>query len=411
MKILIVGGGGREHALATAFAKEQADVTLAPGNAGSATQFPCIAPYPTAIRLWCEKQQPDFVVIGPEKPLAEGLSDHLTALSIPCVGPSQAAARIETSKVFAKELMAEYGVPTAKWEHFLEPKHTLEYLSKKNEYPVVIKADALAGGKGVYIVNNLHEADDALYELKGLFGNTFSHVVEECLRGWEVSLFAVTDGTHFQTTPFVQDYKQLADGDKGPNTGGMGAVYPIPEAEPYRAEIEEKIIAPVLQAMLDKGCPYRGFLYCGLMITKEGPKVLEFNCRLGDPETQVLLPALSTPLSEVCKAILDATVDKLELNWSAKAGVCVVLASQGYPGKYGKGYPIRMQEGVKSQIYYSGIDCRKDELLTGGGRVMSLAAFGENVTQARGQVYRDAELIEFYGKYCRKDIALRKNEL
>lgn len=406
MKVLIIGGGGREHALAAALAQDQHEIFLAPGNAGIAREFCCLPLRSiTGVLSWCNGNHPAFVLIGPEQPLAEGWADTLAAAGFSCVGPGLAAARIESSKAFAKELMSRYGIPTASHNYFPFSEEARKFIQEKREYPLVIKADALCAGKGVFIVKNETEALAALDAISGPV------LVEEFLRGWEVSLFAISDGDNFQTTLFAQDYKQLEDGDKGPNTGGMGACCPVPEAEQYRAEIERSIVNPILAGLKDEGCPYSGFLYCGLMITAAGPRVLEFNCRLGDPEAQALLPLLQTPLTEVCEAVIQKRVKDLNLVWRKQASVCVVLASQGYPGRYRKDDPIDLIRETNSLIRFSGVAEAANGLMTSGGRVLSLVGVGDNLDQARGMVYQDIEAVEFAGKYYRRDIALRTNTL
>jgi len=405
LKVLIIGSGGREHALAAALAQDRHEVLVAPGNAGIAREFDCLPLTSVSeVLSWCRKSHPAFVVIGPEQPLAEGWADILAEAGIPCVGPSQAAARIESSKIFAKDLMARHHIPTASCRCFPDTAAAREYILSLQKFPIVIKADGLFAGKGVTIATTEEEALQALSALSAKI------VVEEFLSGWEVSLFAITDGESFQTTLFAQDHKQLLDGDAGPNTGGMGAYCPVPEAEPYRKRIEDSVIAPILKAMLDEGCPYRGFLYCGLMITPQGPKVLEFNCRLGDPETQALLPLLETPFTEVCEAILEKRVKDLKLVWSHQSSVCVVLASRGYPGKYQTGYPLTFQAS-QCLTRFSGVTKTDAGLVTSGGRVMALVGLGKDTDEARRRVYRDIEAVEFEGKHYRRDIALRKNVL
>ncbi len=414
MKILIIGGGGREHAIAAAFAAENAghEIVLSPGNAGIALEHPCVILESQAeIVEWCLRENPGLVFIGPEKPLAEGLADLLNEHNIPCIGPSQAAARIETSKIFAKEMMAKAQIPTASWASFDNPQSALQHIKEMGTYPVVIKADALAAGKGVFIVRSESEAEAAIQELGSLIGESSNLVVEEFLEGWEVSLFAFTDGEDFRSTLFAQDYKQIGEQDTGPNTGGMGAVCPIPQAEPYRLQIETEIISPILKAMRDQGCPYRGILYCGLMITARGPYVLEFNCRLGDPETQALLPLLKTPLSEVCGAILQNRVRGLNLEWRGQSSVCVVLASAGYPREFQQGFPLRLNKGLASQVFYSGVKSQSGDLVTSGGRVLSLVALDSSMEAARRNVYQDVGATDFTGKCYRSDISLRRNAL
>lgn len=414
MKILIIGSGGREHALAAAFARDNdpAGIAVAPGNAGMAREFDCPPLKGTAqILSWCLENQPDLVVVGPEQPLSEGLSDLLEAHSIPCVGPSKAAARIETSKIFAKNLMAKHAIPTAEYHCFKDPDTARAHIRKLGQYPVVVKADILAAGKGVTIAGSEEEALEAIGNMERSYGAQCGYVVEEYLEGWEVSLFAATDGVDFVSTLFSQDHKQLGEGDTGPNTGGMGAFCPVREAGPWRGEIEKKIIAPTLKALRDEGSLYRGFLYCGLMITASGPRVLEYNCRLGDPETQALLPLLKTPLAEVCFAILEGRVDELKLDWLDKSCVCVVLASGGYPGSYEKGFPIMIGKDIKSRIYFSGVGLEAGSLVTAGGRVLSVAAVAGSLEEARSQAYQDIKKIEFTGKYFRGDISQRTNTL
>lgn len=301
--------------------------------------------------------------------------------------------------------MAKYFIPTASYRCFANSSQAREYILSQHTYPLVIKADSLSAGKGVTIAQNEAEALQALATISSQV------VVEEYLTGWEVSLFAVSDGESFKTTLFAQDHKQLEDGDRGPNTGGMGAVCPIPEAEPYRTEIENLIIAPILKALNAEGSPYRGFLYCGLMLTSEGPKVLEFNCRLGDPETQALLPLLHTPIAEICQAIISGHVKDLKLAWSDECSVCVVLASQGYPGDFSKGYPIHFLHDPECSVRFSGVAESNGNLVTSGGRVLALTGLGKDVDEAHRRTYRDIEAVDFTGKYYRRDIALRKNAL
>ena len=411
MNILIIGGGAREHALAATFAKEDATIWVAPGNAGIAKEFQCLPLSGNSdILNWCREHRPDLVVVGPEQPLAEGLADLLDAAGIACLGPSQAAARIESSKVFAKELMAGLGIPTAAYNTFPNPEQALQWLRFNNGFPVVIKADPLAAGKGVFVVHDEEQARNAMQSITTQLGKECPVLVEEYLQGWEVSLFAITDGLAFCTTPFVQDYKQLGDGDTGPNTGGMGAVCPIWEAEVHRKRISHEIIGPMLKALRDQGCPFRGFLYCGLMITPRGPKVLEFNCRLGDPEAQVLLPLLTTPLTTICAAVLQGGVEDLKIEWNQQHSVCVVLASHGYPGDYAVGHPIQVGDDVSSRVFYGGVAQHNGQLSTQGGRVLSLVSLATDLPTARWQVYSDTALINFEGKTMRKDIGLRANQ-
>jgi len=408
LKVLIVGSGGREHSLAEAFARDikKSDIYVAPGNGGIALDYKCLPlRSKEEIVKWCRENHPELVMVGPEQYLAEGLSNSLNAEGIPCVGPSQEAARIESSKIFAKTLMTKYHIPTASYVAFEDKDQALAYVRYMGTYPLVIKANGLAAGKGVIIADSQKEAENAIQNL----GNKI--VVEEYLKGWEVSLFVITDGKDYKTTIFSQDHKQLGENDTGPNTGGMGAFAPVKEAEHYREQIEKQIIAPTLEALNAEGCPYRGFLYCGLMITADGPKVLEFNCRLGDPETQAILPLLQTSFTDICYAILNNKVSDLELQWSPQSSVCVVLASQGYPGTFPTGFPIIIKSSIDSKIFYAGVENRDGQLITSGGRVLSLVALGKNLSEARRKVYKDVNKVDFNGKYFRRDISLRKNKL
>jgi phosphoribosylamine--glycine ligase len=408
LKVLIVGSGGREHSLAEAFARDikKSDIYVAPGNGGIALDYKCLPlRSKEEIVKWCRENHPELVMVGPEQYLAEGLSNSLNAEGIPCVGPSQEAARIESSKIFAKTLMTKYHIPTASYVAFEDKDQALAYVRYMGTYPLVIKANGLAAGKGVIIADSQKEAENAIQNL----GNKI--VVEEYLKGWEVSLFVITDGKDYKTTIFSQDHKQLGENDTGPNTGGMGAFAPVKEAEHYREQIEKQIIAPTLEALNAEGCPYRGFLYCGLMITADGPKVLEFNCRLGDPETQAILPLLQTSFTDICYAILNNKVSDLELQWSPQSSVCVVLASQGYPGTFPTGFSIIIKSSINSKIFYAGVENRDGQLITSGGRVLSLVALGKNLSEARRKVYKDVNKVDFNGKYFRRDISLRKNKL
>ncbi len=406
MTVLIIGGGGREHALAAAIAKDGAQVFVAPGNGGIAREFKCL-PLTDLNKVldWCLTNQPNFVVFGPEQPLADGWVDVFEKAGVPCVGPTAQAAKIESSKAFAKELMAKNKIPTASYECFDNPQEAQKHILSQANYPIVIKADGLAAGKGVAVVEN--EAD-ALNFLESISGKV---VLEEFLVGWETSLFAITDGENFQTTLFARDHKRLNDGDQGPNTGGMGAFCPVPEAEKWREEIENNVISPTLKALRDLGSPFRGFLYCGLMITEEGPKVLEYNCRLGDPETQALLPLLNTSFIEICEAVTTGTVGGLKLDWSDQSSVCVIMSSQGYPGSFNTGHHLDFSREIQSLIRFGGVKEEAGRLVSSGGRVLSLVALGDNLAEAREKVYGDLETIDFSGKHFRKDIALPRNQI
>jgi len=410
--VLVIGSGAREHAIAKAFgaSRHELCIAVAPGNAGIAQEFATHELRSVAeIVGYCEENRPEMVFIGPENFLAEGLADELNGLGIPCIGPSQKAARIESSKIFAKELMQKYGIPTASFFFTYDENQAIEYIEKQGTYPLVIKADGLAGGKGVHIVQDKLQGIQAV---KLLMSQTSKGVViEQYLQGWEVSLFAFSDGEDFCSTVFSQDHKQLYDGDQGPNTGGMGAYAPVPEADFWRQDVEEQIIDPVLKAMREEGCPFVGVLYCGLMITSDGPKVVEFNCRLGDPEAQAVLPLLETDFYDLCQAIVNKQVGQLKLSWKPETCVAVVMASRGYPGSFQKGYPIYIDPSLEADICFAGVASKDGELVTSGGRVLSVLSLAESKEQARDKVYKELTKIHFQDRYFRKDIGLRDNEI
>jgi len=407
LNILVIGSGGREHSIAECFAKSKQikRVIVAPGNAGIALQYEC-ANLQTQEEIYnfCVQNLIDLVFVGPEKPIADGLADYLNEKGVAVIAPVKFAAQLESSKIFAKNLMQEKGVPTAAFKIAKTIPQALEQIDYFG-FPAVIKNDGLAGGKGVFIVKNPAEAQEALKKInfseKGV-------VVEEFLQGWEVSLFAITDGWEFKTTIFAQDHKQLYAGDKGPNTGGMGAYAPVYEAEKYRKQIEEEIINPVLMAMRELGHLYKGILYCGLMITKEGPKVMEFNCRLGDPEAQVVLPLLETDFVEICQAILQGEINLVELKFKDKTALGVVLASEGYPFTYNKGFPLSLPADL-SGIYFSGVEKGENGLVTSGGRVLCAVGMGKDLNEAREEAYSKVQQITFENRIFRQDIGLRKN--
>lgn len=407
MNILVIGSGGREHSIAECFAKSKQikRVIVAPGNAGIALQYEC-ANLQTQEEIYnfCVQNLIDLVFVGPEKPIADGLADYLNEKGVAVIAPVKFAAQLESSKIFAKNLMQEKGIPTAAFKIAKTIPQALEQIDYFG-FPAVIKNDGLAGGKGVFVVKNPAEAQEALKKInfseKGV-------VVEEFLQGWEVSLFAITDGWEFKTTIFAQDHKQLYAGDKGPNTGGMGAYAPVYEAEKYRKQIEEEIINPVLMAMRELGHLYKGILYCGLMITKEGPKVMEFNCRLGDPEAQVVLPLLETDFVEICQAILQGEINLVELKFKDKTALGVVLASEGYPFTYNKGFPLSLPADL-SGIYFSGVEKGENGLVTSGGRVLCAVGMGKDLNEAREEAYSKVQQITFENRIFRQDIGLRKN--
>ena len=412
MKVLIVGSGGREHAIAwkCAQSKKVDKVFVAPGNPGMENVAQLIQLQNTEELIRFVKSEGiRFTIVGPEQPLAEGLGDEFLKANLAVIGPSKLAAEIEGSKVFAKTFMKKYHIPTADFQIFDEIVPALSYILEK-KFPLVIKVDGLAAGKGVFICDNYTEAETILNHIMnyGIFGDAGSQIViEEYLQGEEASLFAFTDGDHFVSTILSQDHKQLLNGDEGPNTGGMGAYAPALFTKDLKKQIDKKVIAPTLKGMRKERRTFKGILYAGVMLTEKGPQVLEFNCRLGDPETQVILPLLDNDLINVCEAILNESINEVELNWKNKSAVNVVIASGGYPGTYEKGYPIKGIDKVSDDtlVFFAGVKKEKDTLLTNGGRVLSLTALGNDLRDAQEKVYKEVEKVSFANSYYRTDIA------
>lgn len=417
MKVLVIGTGGREHALCYAL-KSSSEVICIPGNPGIAEEVKCItnisADDVSGIVSFAEKEKIDLVVVGPEAVLSLGLADELTKKNIPVFGPTKAAAMLETSKRFAKEVMVKSGVPTAKYAEFDSLEAAQKYV-RSNSFPLVLKADGLAAGKGVVVCQTLSEAEEALPELFKIpeTGGTKSRlIVEEFLTGVEVSFIVATDGERVIPLSTAHDYKRIFDNDQGPNTGGMGTVSPSPRIDIQRTnELIETIISPTLEEMRSRGTPFCGFLYAGLMIEPDGkPKVIEFNCRMGDPEGQVLLPRFSGDFASVLLAL--ATKQKLpEINFNNNHLVCVVLASAGYPTSPTKGDKITGIEYAQSmpnvKVFHAGT--KKDEsgkLLTNGGRVLNVVGMGESLSKARENAYRAVDMIQFRGRQVRRDIGI-----
>ncbi|MBN1439707.1 MAG: phosphoribosylamine--glycine ligase [Anaerolineales bacterium] len=423
MKVLLVGSGGREHALAWKLAQspQLKALYIAPGNAGTAglraegaviANLPVDAMDGEGLAAAALERKIDLAVIGPEAPLAAGLADTLRAKGFAVFGPSRTAAEIESSKVFAKEFMARRHIPSAKFSVFREYEKALAYV-RDLERPVVIKADGLAAGKGVILPENPAQAEAALHQImvEKIFGGAGERVVlEEKLSGPEVSLFAFTDGVTIQSTVPAQDHKRVFDRDRGPNTGGMGAYAPVPVCAPAMAE---KIARDVLQAAVDglreEGRPFAGVLYGGLMLTSDGPKVIEFNCRFGDPEVQVILPLLESDLLEILAACAVGKLKDVAIRWSKGAAACVVLASKGYPGKYAVGCPISGLEESRpnSFVFHAGTKTQDGQTVTAGGRVLCVTGWGENIEQALKSAYTAVGPIRFDGMHYRKDIGRR----
>lgn len=413
MKILVLGNGAREHALAVKFAEslKVEEVIVSPGNGGIAQEFKCLdLPSFVEIADYVKNNNIDMVFVGPEQPLSEGVVDFLQAKGIVVIGPSKLASQIESSKAFAKDLMKKHNIPTADYEVFTDYSVAKEYITDC-KYPIVFKADGLAAGKGVVIVNSQAQAEQELSEfmLDSKFGEAGAKlVIEEFLVGWETSIFAFCDGENFVSTIFSMDHKQLEAGDKGPNTGGMGAIAPIIEAEKYKFEIERDVFTPILLGMKEAGCPFSGVLYCGLMITDDGAKVIEFNCRFGDPETQVVLPLLKTDLVDVCQAIAEKRIQDLDLLWKDQFAINIVCASGGYPGKYEKDKIIEVGDIEEdSKVYYAGVKSYQGKLLTNGGRVLGITSLSYNREELIRKSYSLVEKIFFDGKVIRTDIGQR----
>ena len=419
MNIIVVGGGGREHAIIKKLRENPSVETIyaLPGNGGIAADAVCVpeigAKEIGKIVDFAKSHAVDFAVVAPDDPLALGCVDRLHAAGIPCFGPDAKAARIEASKVFAKDLMRKYHIPTAQYEVFTSPAEALAFL-RTASFPIVIKADGLALGKGVLIPRSYEEAEAAVRIIMEdrAFGDSGSRVViEEFLTGPEVSVLAFTDGTAIAPMVSSMDHKRAGDGDTGLNTGGMGTVAPNPC---YTADIAQvcmdTIFLPTLAAMRADGCPFKGCLYFGLMLTPDGPKVIEYNCRFGDPETQVVLPLLKTDLLTVMQAVENETLGELTVEWRHASAACVILASGGYPGHYEKGKAISLPASLPGNvtIYHAGD--RLDEsgrLITSGGRVLGITATGPTLRQALADAYAAAETVDFDGKYLRHDIGRR----
>ena len=419
MKVMVIGGGAREHALAWKIVQSPrvSELYVAPGNAGTATIARNLNLRPTDIEALATAARDlsiDLTVVGPETPLASGIVDHFERLGLPIFGPTKAAAQIESSKVFAKKLMQKYAIPCPKGVTFSSYSEAREYLESQPA-PIVIKADGLAAGKGVTVASSKEEALKALsatMETK-IFGSAGDSVlIEECLSGKEVSLLAFTDGKTVVPMVPACDYKRVFDNDQGINTGGMGSYSPPSFFDvKLTKQVTEAILEPTVRAMAKEGMPYKGVLYAGLMITSDGPKVLEFNARFGDPETQVILPRLKTDLVDIILAIIDNRLSKVNVKWSNDACVGVVMASAGYPGNYKTGFPIKGLDKLDKEvlIFHAGTkQGGNSQIHTAGGRVLTVTATGKTMSEARAKVYQNLPLIHFDGCHYRKDIAARE---
>lgn len=419
MRVLVVGGGGREHALAWALSQSPALTALyaAPGNPGIARLARCVPVAADAVDALVDlavAERIDLTVVGPEQPLALGLADRLRARGLRVFGPSRAAAALETSKAFAKGLMARHGIPTARFGVFDDPARARVF-ARELGGAVVVKADGLAGGKGAVVCPDLEAADAALGDMleRQVFGEAGARVVvEERLVGEELSFFALTDGEAVCPLGAAQDHKAVYDGDRGPNTGGMGAYSPTPLlSDPLAEEILERIVRPAVRALAAEGRPFQGVVYAGLMLTPDGPRVLEFNARFGDPEAQVILPRLATDLLSLCLAVAEGRGLPAAVAWRPDAAVCVVLASGGYPGSYRTGYPIGGVERAAARpgvlLFHAGTAERGGQLVTAGGRVLGVTAVAPDLPAAIGRAYEAVADIAFEGMHYRRDIGAR----
>lgn len=422
MKILVIGSGGREHAIVHSLSKSPHIKKLwcAPGNAGIAQEAECVSIAADNIRslfAFARDNKVDLTIVGPEAPLVDGLVDHFRQGGLKIVGPTQTAARLEGSKSFAKEFMNKYGIPTAKYEvipNLTKGAYQLQHWKNRS----VLKADGLAAGKGVKVCTSQAEAKEFLYEVmeKEVFGAAGSTmVIEECLEGEEATIMAFCDGKTLVPMPASQDHKRLKDNDEGPNTGGMGAYAPAPVVTPELLErLQKEVFDPFMKGIAAEKFDYRGIIYFGLMLTKDGPKMLEFNVRFGDPETQTVLPLLQTDLLEIFLAMADQKLGTVAVKWKKESAACVVIASEGYPGSYSKGKTIHglpAKAGDRVKVFHAGTAIEDGKTVTSGGRVLGVTAIGASFEEAREEAYKQVQKISFEGMFYRKDIGARAMRL
>lgn len=412
MKVMVIGGGGREHAIIKKLkeSKEITELYALPGNGGIAEDAVCVNIGATDIAAqvkFATENKIDYAVVAPDDPLCLGAVDELTKAGVPCFGPDKKAAIIEGSKVFSKNLMKKYGIPSAAYEVFDNPESALSYLETA-PLPAVIKADGLALGKGVIIAETREAAKRAVRDIMEdkVFGKSGEKIViEEFLTGPEVSVLSFTDGETVVPMVSSMDHKRALDGDKGLNTGGMGTIAPNPYYTPEIAkQCMEKIFLPTVNAMNAEGRTFKGCLYFGLMLTADGPKVIEYNCRFGDPETQVVLPLLESDLFTVMRAVTNGTLKNTEVRFKSGAAACVIIASGGYPVSYRKGFEIKMDESVKDSVYVAGAEIKNGRLVTSGGRVLGVTATALTLKEAICAAYEKAEKVSFNNAFYRKDI-------
>ena len=417
MKVLIIGSGGREHAIAWKVAQSPKveKIYCAPGNGGISQVAECVpigAMEFDKLAAFAKEKEIDLTIVGMDDPLVGGVVDVFEKEGLRVFGPRKNAAILEGSKAFSKDLMKKYHIPTAAYENFDNPEAAIAYLKEKAEFPIVLKADGLALGKGVLICNTLEEAEEGVKTIMldkkfGSAGNTL--VIEEFMTGREVSVLSFVDGKTIKTMTSAQDHKRAKDGDQGLNTGGMGTFSPSPF---YTKEIDEfcqkNIYQPTVDAMAAEGREFKGIIFFGLMLTEKGPKVLEYNARFGDPEAQVVIPRMKNDMVEVCEACIDGTLDQIDLEFEDNAAVCVVLASDGYPVSYEKGFPIEGLENFEGKegyyVFHAGTALKDGKIVTNGGRVLGVTAKGATLKEARKNAYAATEWIQFKNKYMRHDI-------
>jgi phosphoribosylamine---glycine ligase len=417
MKVLLIGSGGREHALAWALAASPLLTKLycAPGNPGIARHAELVSldtSNHAEVISFCRDKRISFVVVGPEGPLVAGIADDLIAAGLRVFGPTKFAAQLEGSKGFTKDICAKYGIPTAAYGRFSDLKAARAYL-KKTGVPIVIKADGLAAGKGVTVAMKKADAEAALADIfSGRFGAA-ECVIEEFLEGEEASFFVLSDGAHALPLATAQDHKRVGEGDTGPNTGGMGAYSPAPCMTPALCEeAMEKIVRPTIRALAEMGHPYKGVLYAGLILTKDGPKLIEYNCRFGDPETQVLMPRLRDDILTLMMATAHGTLDKVSVRWRGDFALTVVMAAKGYPGNVVKGSAIKGIEkaGENAEIFHAGTAMKDGQLVSNGGRVLNVTALGKTAAEAQARAYEAVDLIDWPEGFSRRDIGWRAVE-
>jgi phosphoribosylamine---glycine ligase len=417
MRLLVIGNGGREHAIIWKLiqSKQVTKIFCAPGNAGTsqlAENIPIGTTELEALVHFAQEEAIDLTVVGPEVPLIEGIVDRFEAVGLRAFGPKKAAAQIEGSKKFAKDMMQKYEIPTAKFQAFTDSQQAVAYVREQGA-PIVIKADGVAAGKGVIVAHTVAEAEQAIAEVMDdrVFGTAGDRIViEEFLQGQEISLMAFVDGKTMTPMVIAQDHKAVFDEDKGPNTGGMGAYSPVPQiADETVKEAIQTILYPIVEAFRQEGMEYKGVLYAGLMITDSGPRVIEFNARFGDPETQVVLPRLKSDLLDIMLSVVDGRLDELSVEWSEQSAVCVVMTAPGYPGSYSTGEEISgtLHTDANTIIFHAGTKEQDGKTVTAGGRVLGVTAIGENIASSQQKAYSMVKQIAFPNAHYREDIGYR----